>query len=403
MMELNSLLKLLKRKGGSDLHLKVGAPPIMRQAKKLLIMDSKLPTLTTRHIEDIISPILSGVKMEQLKTEGGIDAGITIDESRFRLNVYYQQGLLSVAIRSFPSTVPSLSTLKIPKRMVDLVNHTYNGLILVAGATGSGKSTSIASLIDHINHTQNKHILTMEDPIEYAFKDNRSLITQKELGMDFFDLNLALKTSLRQDPDVIFISELRTRETIELALKAAETGHLVLSTIHTHDSLEVISRIINVFSEKERQSTRMTLSGILKGVMAQQLIRSRETGKLLPIFDIFINNYTLQREIEKGSTKEQIKQLIIQSDISNKWISFNSCLLDYVKKDLLSEEEAIRFSPSPNNIKRILSGVTSSNAVSHTMWSINPNQTKRRAILENDQGEINVKIEDVSKKKLKAN
>ncbi|MDE0518760.1 MAG: PilT/PilU family type 4a pilus ATPase [Bdellovibrionales bacterium] len=362
-MDIDKLLKELVNKGGSDLHLKVGAPPIMRKKTKLCTLHPDFPIINHHIIDHLVSPVLTDNYQEQLREHGSVDLGYGLKGiGRFRFNIFFQRGSIRVAVRHIPHNIPHFNDLNLPKEILNIVNKTERGLILVTGATGSGKSTTLAALINHINKTKNKHILTIEDPIEFLIQDHHSLITQRELGIDCYDPHLALKSALRQDPDIILFSELRTKDAISTALTAAETGHLIFSTIHTKEAAETISRILSVFSSVEQQSVRLVLSSVLKAVFAQRLVPKKDGTGYVPAVEILINNYRIQKEIEKlHNSTEQIRKIMTESH--NHWgmQTFDHHLIQMMKKKLISKKDAYRFSTSAEKIELISSGISFEN------------------------------------------
>ena len=241
------------------------------------------------------------------------------------------------------------------------MDNAQRGLILISGNTGSGKSTTLASLINHINHTKSKHIVTIEDPIEFLIRDHYCLVTQRDMGVDFFDPVMALKTSLRQDPDIILFSELRVRDTIQTALTAAETGHLVFSTVHTQDTAESINRLLNVFKSEEREAFKTVLSNVLVAVIGQRLVDRKDGNGAIPAVEIMLNNTRMQQAIQKGSSTEFFRDIVKESVLAYGMQSYDQHLAELVKKDLISEEKALSIATSPNNLKMILSGISFNN------------------------------------------
>jgi len=355
---INDLLKELIQKGGSDLHLKVGAPPIMRKQSKLCALDNNYNIIDFEGIDKLLKLILKEDHLEKLRTNGAVDLGYGIaDVGRFRFNVFFQRGSIRAVIRHVPHKVPAFKDLNLPQEMLNIINCSSRGLVLVAGATGSGKSTTLAALINHINYTQNKHIITVEDPIEFLIQDHYSLITQRELGVDCFDPVLSFKAALRQDPDIILFSELRLKDIISVALTAAETGHLVLSTIHAQSTTDVISRILSAFSSTEIASTRLVLSQCLRAVFGQRLIPKKDKSGLVPAVEILINNNRMQREIEIGSSKDKLQNIISQSQSHWGMQTFDQHIITLAKQGIISEASALRFANSPEKIKLATAGV----------------------------------------------
>lgn len=361
-MTIDQLLIKLTQKGGSDLHLKVGAPPIMRKQSKLHILSKDLPVITYQLIDEIILPILNDIQQENLRTNGSVDVGYGLKGvGRFRFNIFFQRGTTRVVVRHIPHNVPTISELNLPAQMLDIIGKVERGLVLVTGSTGVGKSTTLAALINHINKTKNKHIITIEDPIEFLIQDHYSLITQREMGVDYYDAKLALKAALRQDPDIILFSELRAKDTISIALNAAETGHLVFSTIHTQEAAETISRILSVFSAEEQTRVKITLSSVLKVVFSQRLIPKKDKTGYIPAVEILLNNPRIQGEIMKDPSTDVIRHIMHQSQ--NHWgmQTFDQHLIKMLKEGLISEKDASKYSSSPEKIKLSAAGISFGN------------------------------------------
>lgn len=359
-MDLSSLLTTLAREKGSDLHLKVSAPPIMRKNGSLQILQEGLPNLSTEEMNRLIHPVLQGVYLEKLKTNGSVDVGYGIKKvGRFRLNVFFQRGSLRVVARYIPSQILGFEELNLPGQKITklIENSRTGGLILVSGATGTGKSTTLAAIINHINKTQNKHILTLEDPIEFLIRDHHSLITQVELGVDCFDPVTALKSALRQDPDIVLFSELRLADTILTALKVAETGHLVFSTIHTQDAAETINRVINSLPPNHQQIARVVLANSLRGVIAQRLLMQKGGKGLIPATEILINSPQVQTAIENTATTDEIRNIMKKSRTHWGMCTFDYSLIELLKKNLITEKEALAHASSRENIKAAITGV----------------------------------------------
>lgn len=361
-MDINNLLTELTKRGGSDLHLKVGVPPIMRKQSKLCVLDKDFPTVSYQTMEQLILPVINDTHQEKLRKQGSVDVGYGLKGvGRFRFNIFFQRGSIRIVIRHIPHDIPTFDELNLPKELLKIIDKTERGLVLIAGATGVGKSTTLAAIIDHINKTKNKHIITIEDPIEFLIQDHHSLITQREMGVDCYDPNLALKATLRQDPDIILFSELRAKDTITSALNAAETGHLVFSTIHTQEAAETVSRILSVFSGEEQNMAKLVLSNTLRAVFAQRLIIKKDQSGYLPIVEILTNNSIIQREIQTDPSIEKIRHIMHKSHVHWGMQTFDQHLIKMLKADLISEEEASRNSSSPEKIKMATSGISFDN------------------------------------------
>ena len=360
-MDLDFLLTLLSEQKASDLHLKAGAPPIMRKNNFLSVLKSDLPILSIDKISQLVQPIITDIHKKKLLEHGSVDIGYGIKGiGRFRFNVFFQRGSIRVVVRHIPINVPNFKELNLPeKKIVKLLEGTdKGGLILIAGATGSGKSSTLASIINYINKTRNKHIITIEDPIEFLIKDHHSLITQIELGVDCFDPVMAFKSSLRQDPDIILFSEIRLQDTILPALRAAETGHLVLTTIHTQDAAETINRILGSLDPQQEKICRSTLANVLKAVISQRLLMKKDKNGFIPAVEILINTAQVRKAIEESATTEQIRTIMKKSTVHWGMQTFDASLIKLLNKDLISPKEALDNSSSPENIKASLAGVT---------------------------------------------
>ncbi|MEA2191734.1 MAG: twitching motility protein PilT, partial [Solirubrobacteraceae bacterium] len=274
MFDIDNALCTLVQLGGSDLHLKVETPPQTRVDGQLVPIEGAAP-LTPDDTEVAVSSMLHDpIKLQELAEKFEVDFSYSISGvARFRVNAFRQRGALSVVARAIPHSIRTVSDLLLPPVITELAEE-ERGIILLTGTTGSGKSTTLAAMLDHINSTMSKHIVTIEDPIEFLHVDKRSIINQREVGMDTLSFKAALRRVLRQDPDVILIGEMRDEETVHTALSAAETGHLVLSTVHTVDAAETVNRIIDFFPPHMHQQVRAMLAGTLKGVISQRLVRS---------------------------------------------------------------------------------------------------------------------------------
>ena len=289
-MDLNALLKAVVDSGATDLHLKLGLPPVIRRDGELGPLESWKP-LTEAHLEVVLQGVTARTpqRLEVFREKGELDTSyMAPDLARFRVNGFKQRGTTSFAFRVIPTEVPSFEQLRLPEGVRRLAEE-HRGLILVTGATGSGKSTTLASLINHINRTRRQHIVTIEDPIEFLHSDHGCIVNQREVGLDTDSFSQALRRALRQDPDVILIGELRDAESAETAMQAAESGHLVLSTMHTVDAAETIGRIIEFFPGIKQQQIRSILAGVLRGVVSQRLL-PRAAGGRIGAFEVMVVN-----------------------------------------------------------------------------------------------------------------
>ncbi|HTA36108.1 MAG TPA: PilT/PilU family type 4a pilus ATPase, partial [Solirubrobacteraceae bacterium] len=280
MIDIEQTMRELVEKGGSDLHMKVGSAPLFRVNGELAIEEGR-PALSAEDTEGALKVLLTDdVKLDEFDAEHEVDFSYEISGvARYRINAFRQRGVVSIVCRAIPHKISTIEELALPDVVTDLADE-ERGIVLLTGTTGSGKSTTLAAMIDHINSTTSKHIVTIEDPIEFVHTDKRSAINQREVGMDTASFKRALRRVLRQDPDVILIGEMRDEETVQTALSAAETGHLVLSTIHTVDATESINRMLDFFPTHQHQQARSMIAGTLKGVISQRLVPRADGGRV---------------------------------------------------------------------------------------------------------------------------
>lgn len=300
-MNAAELILAATKKNASDVHLVCGEPPVFRIAGKLE-RQAEFPAMTRSKMEQMAAE-LAAEKLEELRKVGEIDASTTIAGVRVRINLFRQENGTSAAIRLLADKIPPLHTLGLPPKVAELCNL-RQGFLLVTGETGSGKSTTLAAMIDRINHTRSEHVLTLEDPIEYQYVPDQCLFSQREIGRDTRTFAAALRAALREDPDVILVGELRDRETIETALMAAETGHLVFGTLHTGSAADTIDRIVGIFPEERQQQIRMQLSMTLRAVLSQQLLPDRAKGGRVCACELMMVNHAIQNLIREGKTPQ---------------------------------------------------------------------------------------------------
>ncbi len=300
-MNAAELILAATKKNASDVHLVCGEPPVFRIAGKLE-RQAEFPAMTRSKMEQMAAE-LAAEKLEELRKVGEIDASTTIAGVRVRINLFQQENGTSAAIRLLADQIPPLHTLGLPPKVDELCNL-RQGFLLVTGETGSGKSTTLAAMIDRINHTRSEHVLTLEDPIEYQYVPDQCLFSQREIGRDTRTFAAALRAALREDPDVILVGELRDRETIETALMAAETGHLVFGTLHTGSAADTIDRIVGIFPEERQQQIRMQLSMTLRAVLSQQLLPDRAKGGRVCACELMMVNHAIQNLIREGKTPQ---------------------------------------------------------------------------------------------------
>ncbi len=352
MFDIDNALCTLVADGGSDLHLKVQRQPMTRIDGELHpIADSEI--LTSADTEEAVRTMLHDpAKLAEFAEEFEVDFSYSISGvARFRVNAFRQRGTLSLVARAIPHSIRSVSELMLPEVITDLAEE-ERGIILLTGTTGSGKSTTLAAMLDHINRTMSKHIVTIEDPIEFLHVDRRSIINQREIGMDTLSFKRALRRVLRQDPDVILIGEMRDEETVHTALSAAETGHLVLSTVHTVDAAETVNRIIDFFPPHMHQQVRAMLAGTLKGVISQRLVRSTDGGRVATCEILRMTGRVRDMIMDPHQTG-RLTEVVSEGGYYGMQ-TFDQALFDHVKAGRVDIEQALKAATSPHDFKLLL-------------------------------------------------
>lgn len=355
-MIIEDLLNELKEKGGSDLHISSMLPPVGRIDGKLVRFDYE--PLTSEDVERLLFPMLSNEQRRHLEQEWELDFSYGVEGiGRFRVNFYKDKGSYAAAFRTIATTAPQLEELGMPP-IVTTIAEKPRGLILVTGPTGSGKSTTLAAMIDYINRTRAEHILTIEDPVEFVHTSKNSIIHQRELGMDTRSFANALKSALREDPDIILVGEMRDHETIALALTAAETGHLVFGTLHTSSAAQTIDRIIDVFPEGQQQQIRVQLANSLVAVFSQTLLPRRQPdgskkGRIMAQ-EIMVVTPAIANLIREAKAAQIYST--IQTSSGSGMQTLESALADLFKKGLITLEDAVSKSSKPAELKRLIQG-----------------------------------------------
>ncbi|MBJ6725606.1 type IV pilus twitching motility protein PilT [Geomesophilobacter sediminis] len=357
-MELNEILTVAVKAKGSDVHLKAGVPPIVRIDGKLRAIPNA-ERLTAEGVRNMALNIMNARQKGIFEEQFEVDLAYGVPGlGRFRVNVFAQRGTVAMVLRAIPITVPSLEGLNLPQVLKKLALE-QRGLILVTGTTGSGKSTTLASMIDYINENRTCNIITIEDPVEYLHKDKKSLVSQREVGFDTLTFGKALTGALRQDPDVILVGEMRDYETIETAMMAAETGHLVLSTLHTLDAAETVNRIISVFPPFHQRQVRMQLSGILRGVVSQRLVPRADGKGRVPAVEIMMGTARIRDCIDDKEKTKQIPEAIAAGFTTYGMQTFDQSLMQLFTHKLITYEEAVRQSSNPDDFALKVSGISS--------------------------------------------
>ncbi len=357
-MELNDILKAGVQHGASDVHLKVGLPAVFRINGRLVPLKSPQP-MKSDDLRTICASILSNEQMERFEKHHEIDCAYGVAGlGRFRVNIFLQRGTLGIVFRVIPVGVLSFTDLHLPVVMEKIAMEN-RGLILCTGTTGSGKSTTLASIVEHMNNNRSCHIITIEDPIEFLLRDKKSIINQRELGVDTDTFVGALKSALRQDPDVILVGEMRDFDTIETAIMAAETGHLVLSTLHTLDAAETINRIVGVFPPFQQKQIRVQLASVLKAVISQRLVPRADGKGRVPAVEILLNTARVKEYIEDKDRTRKIREAIAQGYVSYGMQTFDQSLMALLKENLITLDEAMRQASNPDDFALRVRGISS--------------------------------------------
>lgn len=357
-MHINDLLKIATEKGASDLHLKVGSHPVLRITGELV----PLVDLKRLMQEDTIAmafSIMNNRQKQKFKDHLEIDIAYSVPGlGRFRCNIFQQRGTVGLVLRVIPVKILTIRELMLPP-VLEKISMEQRGLILCTGTTGSGKSTSLAAMIDFINAHRKAHIITIEDPIEFLHRDKKSLINQREVEVDTKSFSGALRSALRQDPDVILVGEMRDYETIETAITAAETGHLVLSTLHTLDATETINRIISVFPPHQQKQVRLQLSGVLKAVVSLRLLPRADGNGRVPAVEVLVSTALIRDYIINKEKTRMIPDAIAQGISQYGMQTFDQSLYALLKKGMITYEEAIMRASNPEEFKLRLQGISS--------------------------------------------
>src|SRR5947209_6880953 len=355
MFDLHEALRYVVRQEGSDLHLKVPSRPLARIHGHLRPIEEYEP-MQAQDTERVVREMLTDPeKLAEFDRENEVDFAYAVEGlARFRVNAFHQRGVISVAMRVIPFSVRTADELGLPHVISDLADE-ERGLILLTGTTGSGKSTTLAAMIDQINETKSRHIVTIEDPIEYLHTDRNSIINQREVGMDTASFSRAMRRVLRQDPDVILIGEMRDEETVRSALSAAETGHLVLSTVHTLDAPESVNRIIDFFPLHEQSQARAMLAGTLRGVVSQRLVPTPQRDGRVAVCEILRMTGRARDMITDPDQTGRLREVIAEGEFYGMQ-TFDQALLRHYQAGRVSLEDALRVSTSPHDFKLLVAG-----------------------------------------------
>ena len=362
-MDLNEILTIAFKAKGSDIHIKTGLPPIVRIDGRLHPIPNA-QRLSPDFVSDTAQSIMNDRQRRMFEENYEVDLAYAVPGlGRFRVSVYRQRGTVAMVFRSIAFIIPTLEGLNLPPVIQKLCKE-ERGLILVTGTTGSGKSSTLAAMIDCINNQRTCNIITIEDPVEFLHRDNKSIISQREVGTDTPTFSAALKGALRQDPDVILVGEMRDYETIETAMTAAETGHLVMSTLHTMDAAETINRIIGVFPPYHQRQVRIQLSSIIKGVVSQRLVPRFDGKGRVPAVEVMLASARVKECIDDKEKTKQLNEAISQGFITYGMQTFDQSLMKLYTSKLITYEEALRQTSNPDDFALKISGISSTSDAS---------------------------------------
>ena len=362
-MDLNEILTIAFKAKGSDVHIKTGLPPIVRIDGRLHPIPNA-PRLSPDFVSDSATSMMNDRQRRIFEENYEVDLAYAVPGlGRFRVSVYRQRGTVAMVFRSIAFIIPTLEGLNLPPVILKVCKE-ERGLILVTGTTGSGKSSTLAAMIGAINQTRTCNIITIEDPVEFLHRDNKSIISQREVGTDTHTFSAALKGALRQDPDVILVGEMRDYETVETAMTAAETGHLVMSTLHTTDAAETINRIIGVFPPYHQRQVRIQLASVIKAVISQRLVPRADGKGRVPAVEVMLASARVRECIDDKEKTKQLNDAISQGYVSYGMQSFDQSLMRLYSNKLISYEEALRQSSNPDDFALKISGISSTSDAS---------------------------------------
>ncbi len=357
-MTLKQMLVEMLNRNSSDLHIRVGIRPHLRVNGKLEQIATEPVTIDL--MEQIISQVLNDKQQERFYRKNEMDLALSVAKlGRFRINLFRQRGTAGIAIRAVNTNIPSFEELHLPEAVKKMAKE-RRGLMIITGTTGSGKSTTMAALIEHMNSNRTDNIITVEDPIEYIYRDKKSIIAQREVGGDTETFASALRHAFRQDPDVILIGEVRDLETMSIALTAADTGHLVITTLHTMNVVETITRIISFFPPHQHQQIRLLLAGTLKSIVCQRLLTRGDQPGRVPAIEIMFNSGAVKECIIDPEKTAEIPELMEQGRVQYGMQSFDQSIMDLHKEGLITFEEAMHHATNPDDFDLRLRGITGS-------------------------------------------
>src|SRR3954470_18340716 len=357
LMHVNDLLKIAVENGASDLHIKVGSYPMMRQ-RGVLVPATEEKRLNHEDVVAMSAAVMSNIHREKFKDAQEVDLAYSVPGlGRFRVNVFQQRGTVGLVLRVIPMAIKTIDDLGLPAVLKKVASE-ERGLVLVTGTTGSGKSTTLAAMIDHVNRTRCAHVMTVEDPIEFLHRDNQSIVNQREVAVDTRSFAWALRSALRQDPDVILVGEMRDFETIETGLLAAETGHLVFSTLHTLDATETINRIIAVFPPHQQKQVRLQLAAVLKGAIAQRLLPRADGLGRVPAVEVMIATAFIRDCVIDKDRTSQIHGAIASGTSQYGMQTFDQSIFNLYQQGFVTVDKALRWASNVDEFKLKIQGIS---------------------------------------------
>ncbi len=356
MLDVTKLLRQMKALSASDLHLRVGVPPVYRIHGELKRVKG-LPPVTQQDMENLLHQMLTAAQRERFDRELELDFALQLQTGeRFRVNLFHQRETFAAAFRMINTRIPTFDELNLPK-VVRKIADQRRGLVLVTGVTGSGKSTTLAAMIDYINRTRAENIITIEDPIEYLHQSRKSIIAQRELGIDTHSFAEALRRAMRQDPDVILLGEIRDAETMQIALMAADTGHLVLSTLHTLDALQTIYRILSFFPPHQHQEVRLVLASTLRAVISQRLVPRCDKPGRVPAVEVLVGTAAVRECIITPEKTAAIRDLIAEGAVQYGMQTIDQSLFYFYRRGMISLETALQHASNPDDFRLRVAGI----------------------------------------------
>ncbi len=357
-IDLSSILNVAVKSKASDVHLKAGVPPILRIHGSLMPIKNH-ERLPPDELAKLALRLMNEVQKETFKLHHQVDMAYSVPGlGRFRVNIFQQRGAVGIVLRVIPIQIQSFEQLNLPKVLEGIANE-MRGLILVTGITGSGKSTTLAAVLDYINNHRSCHVVSVEDPIEFLHRDKRCIINQREIGVDALNFADALRGALRQDPDVIMVGEMRDLETVEIALTAAETGHLVLSTLHTIDAMETVNRIVSVFPPHQQKQIRIQVAGVIKAIISQRLMPTKDGKARVPAVEVMVTTSRIRECIEDKEKTKDISDAISKGYTTYGMQTFDQSILSMLNKGLITYDEALKQSSNPADFALKVKGVSS--------------------------------------------